>query len=697
MTINFKANSKNLVLFAYFMLISFSAWSANPTIDLKAPGYNVAIMRNTKLTFKVEATDADGRANINRVEFYVNGNFLGNATITTISNELKDYSAIYYYEFTNTTAGSFEIKAKAFDADGGSSSFTYSSIITIHPDDISSNKIYYVQPREGSGNGAGTLADPYRRIQYASDQTFPGDQVVLLNATAEPNANNNATYFNNTVTIRRTGRASKPVIYRSSDQNNKVLLKFNQWNCISIQDGVSYIEIQDIRVQGNNNVITNQLPEGSGLVAALTQPGACITDNPNGGKYSGIPEAKYNGNGINIIGALRFNSGGLTHHITVSNNEVFDCGSGGVTCLGADYLTITDNLIYRNCWYTIYGGSGISLLDTDNLDNSTATKNFILRNRVFDNKLLVPWETVCYISDGNGIIVDTNKTHNYTGRTLVANNIVWYNGGSGIQAFNSQHVDIVNNTGYKNSQTKRLQGEILASYSDDCKIINNILYTVDPDPDNGGQQKSTETYANGIGYSDGQAITAAPVIYNYNLIHNTTNILGRGPNDVSKFNDANTITNPSFVNADTSLTANFSLQNGSPAINVGSNTVGQYYATDIIGTTRPQGPTSDIGAYEFVGSLSNTAFNETFNNLLIYPNPSSSDATLHYSVKQNENIKIIVYDYLGKEVVQIINEEQSIGEHEVAIKTSKLQNGIYFIHLNNSYNNQKTLKLIVLH
>ena len=86
------------------------------------------------------------------------------------------------------------------------------------------------------------------------------------------------------------------------------------------------------------------------------------------------------------------------------------------------------------------------------------------------------------ITDGNGIIIDDNQQTQqtsgvpYNGRTLVANNVVSGNGGSGAHAYSSKHVDLVANTAYQNDQTVTNHHGQMFSYSGaDINFLNNIL------------------------------------------------------------------------------------------------------------------------------------------------------------------------------------------------------------------------------
>ena len=62
----------------------------------------------------------------------------------------------------------------------------------------------------------------------------------------------------------------------------------------------------------------------------------------------------------------------------------------------------------------------------------------------------------------------------WNNRSLIANNISVYNGGSGIHCFRTAHVDIINNTAYWNGSSVDY-AEIFSNNSYDVTIKNNIM------------------------------------------------------------------------------------------------------------------------------------------------------------------------------------------------------------------------------
>lgn len=79
-----------------------------------------------------------------------------------------------------------------------------------------------------------------------------------------------------------------------------------------------------------------------------------------------------------------------------------------------------------------------------------------------------------------------------------------------------------------------------------------------------------------------------------------------------------------------------------------------------------------------------------------YPNPFNPTTTIRYQIaKKNADVKLVVYNILGKEVVTLVNEKESPGYYEVNFDASNLPTGIYFYKLmTDSYSETKKMVLI---
>ncbi|HZW39866.1 MAG TPA: YCF48-related protein [Ignavibacteriaceae bacterium] len=78
-----------------------------------------------------------------------------------------------------------------------------------------------------------------------------------------------------------------------------------------------------------------------------------------------------------------------------------------------------------------------------------------------------------------------------------------------------------------------------------------------------------------------------------------------------------------------------------------------------------------------------------------YPNPFNPSTKIKYTVPKQGLVSIKVYDVLGKEVIQLVNEEKNVGEFEIEFDGSKLSSGIYFYRIQaGEYMNTKKMVLM---
>ncbi len=78
-----------------------------------------------------------------------------------------------------------------------------------------------------------------------------------------------------------------------------------------------------------------------------------------------------------------------------------------------------------------------------------------------------------------------------------------------------------------------------------------------------------------------------------------------------------------------------------------------------------------------------------------YPNPFNPSTTIAYSVPSSCQVRLTVLDILGREIVELINEQKFAGTYEVKFNASNLPSGIYFYRLTaGSFSNTKKMILI---
>jgi len=64
-----------------------------------------------------------------------------------------------------------------------------------------------------------------------------------------------------------------------------------------------------------------------------------------------------------------------------------------------------------------------------------------------------------------------------------------------------------------------------------------------------------------------------------------------------------------------------------------------------------------------------------------YPNPFNPATTIKYELPKSSEVKLGVYDLLGREVSVLVNEKKDAGVHEVRFDGSGLSSGVYFYRL----------------
>lgn len=64
-----------------------------------------------------------------------------------------------------------------------------------------------------------------------------------------------------------------------------------------------------------------------------------------------------------------------------------------------------------------------------------------------------------------------------------------------------------------------------------------------------------------------------------------------------------------------------------------------------------------------------------------YPNPFNPETIIKFGIPTTENVKLVVYDILGREVKTLLNEVMIPGTYEVNFDASNLSSGIYFYRI----------------
>ena len=78
-----------------------------------------------------------------------------------------------------------------------------------------------------------------------------------------------------------------------------------------------------------------------------------------------------------------------------------------------------------------------------------------------------------------------------------------------------------------------------------------------------------------------------------------------------------------------------------------------------------------------------------------YPNPFNPSSTIQYGLPQNAFVKLTVYNAIGQQVAQLVNEQQQAGYHNVVFRADGLASGMYLYKIQaGSFSNVRKLMLL---
>ena len=99
---------------------------------------------------------------------------------------------------------------------------------------------------------------------------------------------------------------------------------------------------------------------------------------------------------------------------------------------------------------------------------------------------------------------------------------------------------------------------------------------------------------------------------------------------------------------------------------------------------------TDPSAVEQIGGLP-----QDFNLSQNYPNPFNPSTKIEYSIPEASFVQLRVFDILGNEVAELVNEEQSAGTYRADFIADNLASGFYVAQLR-AGNYTKTIKMTLL-
>jgi hypothetical protein len=78
-----------------------------------------------------------------------------------------------------------------------------------------------------------------------------------------------------------------------------------------------------------------------------------------------------------------------------------------------------------------------------------------------------------------------------------------------------------------------------------------------------------------------------------------------------------------------------------------------------------------------------------------YPNPFNPSTLIRYSIPKSEQVRLIVYDILGRQISTLINEKQDIGTYSIPFYAGALTSGVYYYRIEaGSFTRAKSMILL---
>ena len=357
---------------------------------------------------------------------------------------------------------------------------------------------------------------------------------------------------------------------------------------------------------------------------------------------------------------------------TTENAGVFRSSNNGDNwvSVGLPYCCIVLGISGQNLYAGVTGTSNSALFKSTDLGNTWTLLNL---NDNSDNDLKVV--TVNFITSiGNKIYVGRGITNQNMAVLSVSTNegLTWTNASNGLNMFNV----------YQLSQ----QG--------------NNLYLAAP-----GGIYSSSNYGINWNYFALSAPTAVATINGYifasdgySLLNTTNN--GLNWNNISPINNTlnGLVTYNQFLFAlyyqNIYVTSDFGTTWTSIRDNINGD-FGFLYINEpyIYAGTFPNGIVYRRNLNE-ITSINNIKNNipDKFSLSQNYPNPFNPSTIISYQLPKSGEVKLIIYDAIGREVKTLVNEQQNAGSYQVEFDGSNFPSGVYFYKLTSSeFNDTKRM------
>lgn len=371
---------------------------------------------------------------------------------------------------------------------------------------LQTTEFYYKQGIT-SGDGTSPLTPFSGDISDAMDVLAPGDTLYLMGTITNPSYNASYVFTGNVDdphlwhsenTLRIHNKMGAPNQYTTitSFPGDPAILMGDGANILRISNS-AYLKIIGLEIIGEVDRIPYETAKALQFVYRNESDQIQYRVDPNlteaeiealdplpllGGN---IPRPSY----TDTRGLYMSNS----VHVELRGNKIHHIPGNGLRVSYGEHVDIVENEVYATSRKSYSGTHGLVVTQTQDTLPREGNSDYrirVLRNIVHDNyNEIFSWVgtkdfIVPRIDEGKGISLQRNEDFQNGGTILVADNIAYGNGFSGVHSNDGDNVHMIGNTAYLNSYTNSVtyQGDprgnnigISMSGGQNCIIANNVV------------------------------------------------------------------------------------------------------------------------------------------------------------------------------------------------------------------------------
>jgi hypothetical protein len=306
---------------------------------------------------------------------------------------------------------------------------------------------------DGSDTNDGSATRPFKTLLKASKSVAPG-QTIYIRGGVYTNDEYGMDWAlrtkGNLAQITTPGRADAPITLRPLG-NEYVKLVSDVGGLV--MSGAHHWTIKGLEFEGPKDSLSLQV----------------VMDNwwvETGGRISGRGIANKESTPANFL--------------TIEDCIVHGFPGAGITSGSAEFVTVRNNIVYDNAWWSPGGVHGISISSPISTAGNAGVDSIVYEgNFVFGNQSLVISHVfgkgfvTLEIDEGNGMhLQDTDRT--FTGVARVSDNVAFYNGKAGLGINTMDRVRMTRNAFFANARTVDTAELAIQSATVDS-VVNNLF------------------------------------------------------------------------------------------------------------------------------------------------------------------------------------------------------------------------------